>query len=328
LAGTDKAEHALPDILWVEVPAGSFLMGSADDDKMAYDDEHPQHTLDLPAFWIGRYPLTNAQYRPFLAAGGYDQERYWTAEGWAWRQGDLEFDLSSIEDEDLRKNYAEHLARRPAENRDRPYWWDDPQLGLFNRPVVGVTWYEALAYCAWLTEQFEGEGKGNGIQVQMWRKGQIETVTLPARAAVTLPSEAQWEKAARGADGRRWPWGNEWMAGRANTEEAEIKQTSAVGAFPSGASPCGALDMIGNMWEWTRSCWGHSSIYEPDYAYPYDPDDGRETLDGLDWRIMRGGSWYHDQKRARCACRDRGSPYNWNDGLGLRVVVSLARSRS
>ncbi len=328
LTRKDGTECTLPDILWVEVPAGPFLMGSTDDEKDAYDDERPQHTLDLPAFWIGRYPVTHAQYQPFLAAGGYDTERYWTAEGWAWRQGELEFDLSAIEDEQTRKNWANWLAQRPAEKRDRPYWWDDSQLGLANRPVVGITWYEALAYCAWLTERLESGGEGNEIRVQMWRKDQIEAVALPRHAAVTLPSEAQWEKAARGTDGRRWPWGNQWTTGRANTEEAEIKQTSAAGAFPSGVSPYGALDIAGNVWEWTRSRWGHTSIYKPDYNYPYNPDDGRETLDGLDWRILRGGSWYNDQKLARCAFRLGYNPCYWSYDLGLRVVVSLARSRS
>lgn len=84
------AQHAapLPDIVWCAVPAGPFLMGSGADDSEAWDDERPQHTLDLPAFWIARYPLTNAQYRPFVEGGGYDEPRYWTPDGWAWRTGE------------------------------------------------------------------------------------------------------------------------------------------------------------------------------------------------------------------------------------------------
>jgi formylglycine-generating enzyme required for sulfatase activity len=318
--------EVLPDIHWVEVSAGSFLMGSAESDEMAYDDEHPQHELHLPTFYIARYPITNAQYRPFVEDGGYDEPRYWTEECWAWRTGEREPDLSVIDDEEWRRKYADWLAERPVERRDKPFWWDHPRWGLPNRPVVGVSWYEALAYCQWLREQLQAPG----YTLQVWRNGRLETLNLePETLTVQLPSEAEWEKAARGADGRRWPCGNEWVEGQANTEEANVEETSPVGAFPGGASPWGAMDMAGNVWEWTRTAWGHTDPWNrPDYSYPYDPSDGREDVSVADWLVMRGGSWLYSQWGARCACRSRYVPGFFFNSIGLRVVVSLVNSES
>jgi formylglycine-generating enzyme required for sulfatase activity len=316
----------LPDIHWIEVPAGSFLMGSAKSDEMAYDDEYPQHELHLPTFYIARYPITNAQYRPFVEDGGYDEPRYWTEECWAWRTGEREPDLSVIDDEEWRRKYADWLAERPVERRDKPFWWDHPRWGLPNRPVVGVSWYEALAYCQWLREQLQVPD----YTLQVWRNGRLETLNLkPETLTVRLPSEAEWEKAARGTDGRRWPWGNEWVEGRANTEEANVEETSPVGAFPEGGSPWGAMDMAGNVWEWTRTAWGHTDPWNrPDYSYPYDPSDGRGDVSAADWLVMRGGSWHDDRRAGRCACRDYFVPDIFYFNVGLRVVVSLVSFKS
>ena len=164
--------------------------------------------------------------------------------------------------------------------------------GKENHPVVEVNWDDAVAYAEW--------------------------------AGKRLPVDKEWEKAARGTDGRTWPWGNEWVEGRANTEEADIGETCAVGCFPAGASPYGLLDVAGNVWEWTSTKWGRTSVYRPDYGYPYDPTDGREDLTGPDLRVVRGGSWYLLQRVARCAYRNGDIPDDFHDSLGFRVVVSLA----
>lgn len=241
-------------------------MGSAAADDQAYADERPAHPLTLPMFYISRYPITNAQYAPFVTGGGYDERDYWTPAGWAWRHG-AEGDLSAIDDADYKKRYAAWLANRPADRRNRPYWWHDAQWSAATRPVVGISWYEALAYGRWLQRQMQARD----ALFQVWRDGQLASRNLSAGVfTVRLPSEAEWEKAARGSDARRWPWGDTWQEGLANTKEAGLNQTTAVGLFPGGASPYGVLDMAGNVWEWTTSKWGKTSTRKPDYGYPYD----------------------------------------------------------
>jgi len=257
------------DVGMVFVPAGEFLMGSgsADDDRAAESDERPQHKVYLPAYTLDRTPVTNAQYRRFIEAGGYCNPAYWKEASAAgrWKDG----------------NYIEHEAHG-GKPRNQPAYWNDLEWNGDQQPVVGVTWYEALAYARW--------------------------------AGKRLPTEAEWEKAAawvgvdketgkQGDKGRklRYPWGDEWDARRCNTEESSLQKTTPVGNYsPAGDSPCGAADMAGNVFEWcsTRSA----------PRYPYDPDDGREDLGGGDTvgRVLRGGSWATDRKWARGAFR------NWN----------------
>src|SRR5690606_17447059 len=128
-------------------------------------------------------------------------------------------------------------------------------------PVVNVTWHDALAFCQW--------------------------------AGVRLPTEAEWEKAARGTDGRIWPWGGNEPTDKLCNFNMNVGDTTPVGAYPAGASPYGCLDMAGNVWEWTISLWGKDAN-KPDYGYPYDPNDGREAPDAPDAvrRTLRGGSWF------------------------------------
>ncbi|HET91868.1 MAG TPA: NACHT domain-containing protein [Chloroflexi bacterium] len=274
----------------VFVPGGPFLMGSREGDEGADDDEYPQHTVEVADFWIGKYPVTNGQYARFVEAGGYDEPRYWTEAGWAWRTGAREPDLSFVEDQDLRKRYVEWLAQRPPEKRDRPFWWDDPGWNLANHPVVGVCWYESLAYTRWLAE----------------------STGRPYR----LPTEAEWEKAARGTDGRTYPWGDDEIAPQhANYDETGIGRTSAVGCFPTGASPYSVLDMVGNVWAWC------SSVGYREAKYPYRSDDGREDLERDIWRAVRGGSWGSEKRSARCAYRDANPPDIYDANSGFRVVL-------
>ena len=270
------------------VPGGPFRMGSREEDEEAYGDERPQHTVHVADFCISKYPVTNTQYARFIQARGYDEPRYWAEAGWAWRTGAREPDLTMIEDEDLRERYADWLAQRPPEKRDQPFWWDDPAWNLPNHPVVGVCWFEALAYTRWLTET----------------TGRV----------CRLPTEAEWEKAARGTDGRIYPWGDDEITPeRANFDETGIGRTSPVGCFPNGASPCGCVDMVGNVWEWC------SSVGFTEAGYPYRADDGREDLERVVVRALRGGSWYSSGRNARCASRGNDLPVIFYD-LGFRVV--------
>ena len=152
-----------------------------------------------------------------------------------------------------------------------------------NQPVAGVTWYDALAYCRWLSQR-------SGL-------------------SVALPSEAEWEKAARGTDGRRYPWGNQ----PPTPELCNFHHPTPVGHYsPQGDSPYGCADMAGNIWEWTRSA------YQP---YPYRPDDGREALAGDNIRVIRGVSFNNPEQMTRCAFRYRLKPNLSLPTLGFRVVV-------
>jgi formylglycine-generating enzyme required for sulfatase activity len=238
-------KDGLPDIDWVEVPAGEFKCGEN------------KKLVSLPEFRIARYPITNAQYQCFIDDGGYDSPEWW-------------------------EGLSRHLD--PA----RPGWNHQ------NHPRETVSWYEAVAFSRWLDARLRTPRN------------------LPAGWEVRLPTEQEWEKAARGTDGREFPWGN-FNAGRTNINEQfknagphYLGQTSAVGIYPQGASPCGALDMAGNVWEWCLN----------KYAGPADA-----SLAGEEDRVLRGGSWFDVRDLAHCAFRSRSLPDFRFGRVGYRVVL-------
>lgn len=201
---------------------------------------------------------------------------------------------------------AQYAAFLKATRRDPPEHWRIlfwkrrwPPRGRAAHPIVHVSWHDANAYCRWLA-QLTGK---------------------PYR----LPNEPEWEKAARGTDGRIYPWGDTWDPECCNTVEGRGREdTTPVQAYPEGASPYGLLDMVGNVWEWTRSLWGRD-LRRPDFGYPYDPNDGRENLAAPSTirRVLRGVSFFNDRRVARCAARYRYSPENHFVSVGFRVVVSI-----
>jgi formylglycine-generating enzyme required for sulfatase activity len=175
--------------------------------------------------------------------------------------------------------------------------------------VVDVSWDEANAYCAWLTNTIQDEGRRTKDE----RADPVSVVRLSS-FVFRLPTEAEWERAARGVDGRAFPWGDVWDAAKANARDGGAGGTTAVEAYPRGASPAGCLDMAGNVWEWTASL---------DAPYPYTPSDGREDQRAAGRRILRGGCYANPPGFARCACRFRLPPNVRNEFLGFRLAITL-----
>jgi formylglycine-generating enzyme required for sulfatase activity len=308
---------------WIPIPAGPFRMGTDDEDERAlkqfgiepWKAEKPAHTVEVSDFKIARWPVTNAEFELFMRDEGYNPEKpWWQGDGQRWRTGAHVSDLS-IYDKDLRKRIEDWLKDRPVDKRDRPFFWDDPQWNAANLPVVGVTWFEAVAYCEWLNEKLEGQ--------------------LPAGWRVRLPTEAEWEKAARrsplpageggdavvakatphrGVRASLWPWGDEWDAERCNSEESKFNATTPVGMYPHGATADGVEDLIGNVWEWCLDAWDEKA-YEKHTAK--DP-----VIASGPARGVRGGSFLHLRSGCRSAFRYWFVPDYFDQVGGFRVCVS------
>jgi formylglycine-generating enzyme required for sulfatase activity len=187
-------------------------------------EERPRHRVHVDGFEIDRFEVTNQRFRLFVDAGGYEREDLWSSDGWRWRT---------------------------RENATRPHFWDNGVFNHSDQPVVGISWFEADAFCR-LTK-------------------------------MRLPSEAEWEKAARGTEERKYPWGNQWDPKLANGG-ASSPGPVAVGTYPGGASPYGVLDMAGNVWEWVNDWYSATYYAESPPANPPGPALGRE-------KIWRGGSY-------------------------------------
>src|SRR3990172_12139994 len=193
---------------------------------------------------------------------GYERRELWSVAGWQWRS---------------------------QNNIMRPYYWNVTRWNESKQPVVGVSWYEADAFC-----RFAGK---------------------------RLPTEAEWEKAARGTDGRKYPWGDQWDSSRANSAESRLGKPAEVGSYASGMSPYGADDMAGNVWEWVVD-W-----YDPNYYQtapnrnPKGPDSPLVTRPV--WaqdRVTRGGSWVYSEYDLRVSVRSGWLPTNTNMSIGFRCA--------
>ncbi len=210
---------------WCSVEAGAYWSSPA-------HGSTPLHQAELShSFQLARYPVTTSEYGLFMAAGGYRERRWWSPAGWRFLHDDTH-----------------------PQPIDQPNHWQHPAFYGSNQPVVGVSWYEAAAYCCWLTEQGHRAG---------W---------LAADELVRLPTAAEWQRAARHTDQRLYPWGS----AAPTPDHASYADTGAhaptpVGSFPQGAAHCGAHDMAGNVWEWTATLWEQAD--EPVPRVDFAPDE-------------------------------------------------------
>jgi formylglycine-generating enzyme required for sulfatase activity len=294
---------------FVEIPAGKFVMGSKE------DSDNPIKTLEhKQSYYIARYPVTVAQYAAFVGSGAYDDENLWetsSKQGWDWRTG--VFDSGKVFEGEDQKAFKDSIARRPAELRHQPMDWAK-QLANPNRPVIWVTWFEATAYAAWLEEQRKNRQKEEGGEA-IW--GSLKDPKYRLR----LPTEAEWERAARAGGTGKFPWGDDEadIDQRANIDD-KIGHSTTVGCYAPNA--LGLYDMAGNVREWQGNLFTNS--YRDILV-----SKNRELAIGKTWQTsdrpsMRGGSWVSDSDFARCSYRFGFHPDYWNHNIGFRIVLSLA----
>jgi formylglycine-generating enzyme required for sulfatase activity len=270
------------------IPEGRFLVGSKEGDPEAFTTEFPQHELSLDySFWCARFPITNLEFSKFV-----EETKFITlAEklGWAFvfRPGPDTW-------EKVRGASWQHPVG-PESRIDQ----------LLDHPAVSIGFNDALAYVEWLNIEIPHN--------------------LPEGYQFSLPSEVEWEKAARGPNGNRYPWGDDFNPDKACWYESRQEVgTTSVGTYSSDSdSFYGCAGMAGNIWEWTTTLWGPEKD-TPLFSYPYRVDDGREDqVAGKDFfRVIRGGSFKNNPEALRSACRDIDPPSYALNNLGFRVFIT------
>ena len=268
--GVGLRPDGLPDIEWCRVEPGAgretqeVTIEVRSNPDNANSETEKTVTGSVSGFRIARYPVTVAQFQAFL--DDCYREGHWRLPA--------SFPFTLGEGYPSPKPRARHL----------------------NQPVDNVNWYDAAAFCAWLTERLGERGE------------------LPQEHVIRLPTEFEWQLAATGGDPERtYPWGREWEPQaepwRANTVESELGRSTAVGLYPAGAAAGGICDMAGTLYEWCLN-----GFEEPqELALPQSPEDRR---------ALRGGSWNNGQAGARCASRLRDGPGGRYGGCGFRVLCS------
>lgn len=257
---------------WIDITVGEVTLKTEKGWAANYIPEGKPQTFDVPAFAIAKYPVTNAQFAKFLAAGGYGERQWWTVAGWEARE----------------QGWAWNGKAWGATGTawTEPRYWTDRRWNQPNYPVVGVSWYEAVAFCQWLTA-VTGEH-------------------------IALPTEQQWQRAAQGNTDRAYPWGDTFDASRCNcavgTDWPQNRTSPVTHYEGKGDSPFGVVDMTGNVWEWCLTDYESGSQFNNISAR---------------YRALRGGSWFYTINDVlRVDYRDRNNPVYWYNNWGFRLTRS------
>jgi len=270
----------------IRIPSGDFILGSTqeqidgvskrfpDIDKRLLERELPQHTVHLSEYYIGKYPVTNKQFSVFIQDSQY---------------------ITTAEKEGGGAVFIPDYTLVRGADWKHPHGPQSDISAKDNHPAVQVSWYDAVAYCKWLSVKINKKYR--------------------------LPTEAEWEKAARGVDGRLFPWGNNWDQDICNTEY-KIKDTTPVDRFsPTSDSPYGCADMCGNVFQWVSTTIGSIEPWPSKYVYPYNLLDGRENMNTGGRRIGRGGSYSRGEAYCRTTFRFADLPTDRYSTQGFRIVL-------
>lgn len=306
----------------IEVSSGEYIIGANDDDILASPNERPSQPRNIAGFWISKYPITNYQFRCFIENEGYKDIRNWQTpvakewllnlsfsggqfEAWIniWKHLKSNHDWREVYEKNKKLppnslKYYEHIVNLSEEefreeltskskkkSREKPHFWDDNFYNNPSQPVVGITWFEADAYCCWLSR----------ITNNVYR----------------LPTEFEWEASLRVFNRKIYPWGDNWIEESANTVECRIWRPSPVGLFTSVGclSAIGIEEPVGNIWNWTSST----------YRY-YSNKENNDYSESLGEKVLRGGSWSSSFKYARVSTRVRDNPEYYDKNIGFRLV--------
>ena len=335
--------YMMPDLK--RIPGGPYPVGYDDPiegtvlhtgEPKLREAHVPQHEVDIDPFRVGTYPVTNGEWRLFMDSGGYQDERWWdTEDSQSWRCGELPDTeamqnnrkwrgyflenpglLHTLDEEghlpdDVIVRWGEWLQmdeeafeaaieeRWQGRVESAPRYWDEARFRHPLQPVVGVSWYEARAYCSWLSAQ-------TGL-------------------AFRLPTEVEWEAAARGPRDHIDNVDSDEISWVGNFHESHIGRPTPIGVFPAGDSCWGVADLLGNTWEWTLSVFGPEPEV-PAFAYPYRHDDGREDphAGSDERRVRRGGAWNDGGSRKPeiyTIARGEACPVDRRTSCGFRVAA-------
>lgn len=241
-------------IITITISSGDYPLG---DDSLTIS--RPRHVIHLPSFDIARTVISNHQFAEFVGDGGYQNKSLWTDMGWRW-QSNKQITI--------------------------PHYWHDKLFNRPEQPIVGISWFTAMAFGQWLSQQTH----------EQW----------------TLPTEAQWEASIRGQSG-------EGLTQTDTVNSAEKGMGYPIAVDKGHVASNELVNMLGNVSEWTLTRWGRN-WQSLDYPYPYRLDDGRDDPAGSYARVMRGGSWFDPLQACHPAYRARYLPGSRGSNIGFRLV--------